>query len=109
MDDRLFERLKKIEQSIDEMRDIETRYLTLEGNKKALLAQLTIKAPGKSFAEREAHALASDEWRDFNAGLVEAEVAFNHARRFYELRLKAFDAAYLSLKTETPAIRRQSS
>lgn len=108
MDDRLFKRLEKIEQSIDEMRDIERRFLELEANKKPLFSQLFLKAEGKNNAEKEAIAYNSVDWRDFVAGLVVAESDFNHARRMYELRLKAYDAEHLTLKTETPVIRRQA-
>jgi hypothetical protein len=106
MDSRLFDRLKKIEDSIDALRVAEKAYLSLEANRKAMLAQLTLKAVGKSHAERETIALASEEWRDFIGGHVEAESNFNHERRMYELRLKAYDAEHLTLKTEAPVIKR---
>lgn len=109
MDDRLFKRLEKIEQSIDEMREIEKKYLALEASRKPLYSQLFLKADGKNVAEREAEAYNSKDWRYFAAGLVEAESDFNHARRMYELRLKAYDAEHLTLKTETPVIKRQGA
>lgn len=109
MDDRLFKRLEKIEQSIGEMREVERIFLELEANKKPLFSQLFLKADGKNNAEKEATAYDSRDWRGFIAGLVQAESDFNHARRMYELRLKAYDAEHLTLKTETPVIKRQGA
>jgi hypothetical protein len=109
MDDRLYKRLEKIEQSIDELRDVEKRFLALEANRKPLYSQLFLKAEGKNIAEREAEAYNSKDWRDFAAALVDAESDFNHERRMYELRLKAYDAEHLTLKTEVPVIKRQGA
>lgn len=108
MDDRLYKRLEKIEESIDNLREVEKQFLTLEANKKALYSELFLRAEGKNVAEKEATAYSSKAWRDFSAGLVAAESDFNHERRMYELRLKAYDAEHLTLKTETPVIKRQA-
>lgn len=109
MDDRLFKRLEKIEESIDKLRQVETEFLQLEAHKKVLYSQLFLKAKGKNVAEKEAEAYDSQDWRDFADGLVRAESAFNYERRMYELRLKAYDAEHLTLKTETPVIKRQGA
>lgn len=108
MDDRLYKRLEKIEQSIEQLREVEKRFLNLEANKKPLFSMLFLQVTGNN-AEREAKVYDSNDWREFAAGLVEAEVAFNHERRMYELRLKAYDAEHLTLKTETPVIKRQGA
>jgi hypothetical protein len=109
MDDRLFKRLEKIEQSIESLRTIEKRFLQFEATKKPLFSELFLKADGKNNAEKEANAYNSKDWRDFAAGLVQAESDFNFERRMYELRLKAYDAEHLTLKTETPVIKRQGA
>jgi hypothetical protein len=109
MDARLYQRLEKIEESIAKLREAERRFLTLEANKKPLYSQLFLTAEGKNVAEREATAYNSEQWRHFIGGLVQAETDFNHERRMYELRLKAYDAEHLTLKTETPVIKRQGS
>lgn len=109
MDERLFKRLEKIEDSITELREVEKRYLALEATRKPLYSQLFLQAVGKSVADREATAYNSADWRDFAAGLVEAESDLNHARRMYELRLKAYDAEHLTYKNEQPVIRRQGA
>jgi hypothetical protein len=108
MDTRLEERLTKLSEQIDRLKKAELSFLTLDAHKKVMAAQLFIQADGKNVAEREANVYSSQAWKDFAAGLVEAESAFNHERRRYELQLKAYDAEHLSLKTETPVIRRQA-
>lgn len=108
MDERLYKRLEKIETSIVELRPIEKAFLTCEANRKPLYSQLFLKSDGKNVAEKEARAYDTQDWRDFAAGHVEAEEAYNFARRMYELRLKAYDAEHLTLKTETPVIKRQA-
>lgn len=106
MDDSLYQRLEKIEASIDSLKKVELQYLMLEANRKPLFSQLFLHAPGKNNAEKEAHAYDSKDWRDFSAGLVGAESALNHERRRYEMRLKAYDAEHLTFKNQGPAIRR---
>lgn len=108
MDSRLEERLTKVSVQIDKLRETERVFLTLEANRKVMAAQLYLRAEGKSVAEKEANVYASESWTAFIAGHVEAESAYNHERRRYELMLKAYDAEHLTLKTETPAIRRQA-
>jgi hypothetical protein len=107
MDARLDERLISIADQIDELREAERAFLNLEAHRKVLAAQLYLKADGKNVAEKEANVYASQDWRDFMKGHVAAETAYNHERRMYELKLKAYDAEHLTLKTETPVIRRQ--
>jgi len=108
MDDRLYKRLEKLEEQIETLRDAEKQFLALDAHKKVLAAQLFLKADGKNVAEREASVYASDDWIVFSKGHVEAESSYNHERRRYELRLKAYDAEHLTLKTEAPAIKRQA-
>lgn len=108
MDSRLQDRLTKLEAQIDKLRVAERDFLSLEAHRKVLAAQLFIRADGKNVAEREANVYASADWTAFAEAHVEAESSFNHERRRYELRLKAYDAEHLTLKTEAPAIRRQA-
>lgn len=109
MDSRLYKRLEKLEAQIERLRIKERAFLQLDAHKKVLAAHLFIGADGKNVAEREANVFASDDWQDFIEGHVEAESAFNHERRRYELQLKAYDAEHLTLKTEVPVIKRQGA
>lgn len=108
MDDRLRGRLEKLEEQIDTLKAVEHRFLELDASKKMLAAQLYLKTDGKNVAEREAQVFSSADWKVFITAHVEAESEFNFERRRYELRMKAFDAEYLTLKTDHSAIRRQT-
>jgi flagellar biosynthesis/type III secretory pathway chaperone len=106
MDRSLADRLNELWKQSDRLKEVEGRYLELEANKKSLLAQLTITAQGKSFAEREAQALASADYKNFLAALVEAETAFNFERRKWEILDKAYLAEYSTFKIEDRSIRK---
>lgn len=107
MDSRLKDQLEKIDEHIKRLFHVEHEFLTLDGNKKAMLAALTISSSGKSHAEREANALASSDWKNFVSGHSLKEAEYNRERRRYELLLKAFDAEYSTMKIESQVIRRQ--
>lgn len=96
-----------IDAQIERLFAIEHEFLELDGSKKALLAALTINSEGKSFSEREARALASDEWQNFAKVHAQKEAEFNREKRRHELLLKKFDATYIEYKIEESAIRRQ--
>jgi hypothetical protein len=104
---RLKKALSRIDKQIERLFLVEHQFLELDGNKKALLAALTIKALGKSHAEREANALASEDWKAFLRGHTQKEAEYNQERRRYELLLKNFDAEYIEYKIESSAIKRQ--
>lgn len=107
MDKRLGERLKKIEDQIDVLNVAERDFLNLEAQKDVLYAELFRKAEGKSVADKEACVCASQAWRDFARGLAETQAEFHRQRRWYELRLKAYDAEHLTYKIENAAVLRQ--
>ncbi len=108
MDVRLNKKLMDIEKHLDRLRLTEEAFLFLEAHSEVLPAQLFVKAEGRSIADKEAQVYSSQAWIDFSRAHAQAKSDFNHARRQYELLLKKFDGAYLSLKTETPVIRRQA-
>lgn len=109
IDGALLERLYKVDAQIEALRKVEAEFLYLEAHKKVLYSSLYLKAEGKNVAEKEANAYASKEWQDFAYGHAEKEAQYHYERRMYELRLKAYDAAHLTLKTETPVVNRQGS
>ncbi len=108
MDTRLEERLNSLADQIERLRLVEAKFLLLDAHRKPMYSQLYLKADGKNVAEKEANAYHSKDWRDFVAGLVNAESDYNNERRRYELQLKAYDAEHLTLKTEAPVIKRQA-
>ena len=107
MDDHLYERLKKIEEQVERLEKIEKQYLYLDAHKKIMFSSLFLEAEGKSVAEREAFVYASDKWKNFIDGAVEAETQYLREKRLLELKLKAYDAAHLTFKVEGAAIKRQ--
>lgn len=106
MDRSLADRLNELWKQSDVLKEAEAIFLRLEAERKPLLAQLTLKAEGKSFAEREARALASDDWRRFIGGHVAAEVAFNFERRKFEILEKAYLAEHATFKLDERSIRK---
>lgn len=106
MDQSLANRLNELWKQSDQLKEAEEIYLRLEAERKPMLAQLTINAGGKSFAEREAKALASDDWRKFMAGHVAAESAMNYQRRKYAILEQAYYAEYSTFKIEDRAIKK---
>lgn len=108
MDTRLNERLEKVADQIEILKKAEADFLCLEANRKVMFSQIYLKAEGKNVAEKEANTYSHEDWIAFMSGHVNAESDYNHERRRYELMLKAYDAEHLTLKTETPVIRRQA-
>jgi hypothetical protein len=106
MDKRLEERLSRWLTQIEEVHAKELAWRKLDASEKSLLAELTLKAEGKSHAERETRALASQSWKDFSQGLAIAESEFNHAKRLLELKAKAYDAEHVTYKIENEAVKR---
>lgn len=107
MDTELRGRLRKIEEQIEKLKPIERRFLYLDAHREAMQSQIFLKTDGKTVKEREAKALASEDWTNFTEGWVESKSEYNHEKRLLELKLKAFDATYLSYKVDGTAIRRQ--
>lgn len=106
MDVTLKTRLTRLWEQNDVLKAAELLYLELEANKKPLLAALTIKAQGKSHAEREALALSSDDYKNLLAALVQAETAFNFEKRKFSILENAFFAAHSSYKLDERSIRK---
>ncbi len=109
IDGQLREALQDINKQIDVLHEIEKRFLFVDAHKKAILASLIVEQLQGSFAMREAKALASETWKVYCLNHADGEAEYNRAKRRYELLLKSFDGAYLSLKTEVQTIRRSGN
>ena len=109
MDRTLADRLNDLWLQSDALKKADEKYLSLEGQKKSLLAQLTLRSEGKSFSEREAKALASEDWIHFIAAHVEAESEFNFEKRKFEILEKAYLAEHATFKIEDRSIRKQGA
>ncbi len=100
MDSQLGKRLNELLKQNAALKIAEAQYLTLEANRKPMLARLTLGAIGRSHAEREAIAYASQDWADFMAGHVQAESDYQFAKRRYEIHDKAWTSEYGTYKIE---------
>lgn len=107
MDSELKRRLTKLSEQIDSMKETELIFRQLKATEKSQFGMMFLKQEGKTLTEREHAVFASREWRQFQEGLVQAEVAYNHMVRKLELLKKAYDAEHITYKLETSAIQRQ--
>lgn len=107
MDSQLADRLNALNDQNDALRKTEEAFLRLDAEKKALLAKLTTKADGKSHSEREANALASQDWADFSLGLALTESEYQFDKRRFAILEKAYLAEHASFTREARLITRQ--
>lgn len=106
MDSLLKERLESWYKQVEKIAKIEKKYLLLEGSEKALAGKLFLQSDGKSIAERDARAMSSQDWINFKKGLAEAKSEYNNEKRILELKIKAYEAEYITLKLNSEAIRK---
>lgn len=106
-DHRLRERLDDWEKHLRVLKEIEEQFLTLQASEKSYFGELFISVFGKSVAEREHQVYASTSWKQFSKGLSIAHSKYNHEKRLLELKIKAYEAEYLTMKLEAEAIRKQ--
>ncbi len=102
MDDRLNERLKKWDEQIEKVCKVEGEFFEMEGFEKSLEGQLFLTAPmAHTTIDAKTHyAHDSKDWRDFKKGLAAKRAEYNKERRILDLRIKAFEAEYLTMKIE---------
>lgn len=106
MDQRLQNKLDLWHRQIEEVQQKELTCLSLEANEKSLYGKLFLSAEGKTVSEKEAKTYSSQDWRDFQSGLVAARVEYTRAKRELELKQSAFQAEYLGSKLEGDAMGR---
>lgn len=109
MDDKLRKRLEKIETQIEVLYRAEEAYLTLESAREHNLAQIVATVHGNSQAAKDSAAKATKEWFEIRSAIAIAEAEFHRQKHILELKNNAFQAEYLSLKIEAPAISKQGS
>lgn len=106
MDSRLQERLGKWHKQIDTVKDIEDQYFAYEATEKSLESDLFLVAEGSSIQERMSKVHSSSEWKDFKKKHAELKTEYNSARRQLELKIKAYEAEYLTMKLEAEAVQK---
>ncbi len=108
MDSNLRERLNRLEEQHEKLAPIIVLLKQLEGEEKSLWGKLYLQVDG-TVAEREAKVYSSVDWINFSKVLQAVKSDFINEMRFFEIRQKAYDAEHLSLKVETPVIKRQGA
>lgn len=83
-------------------------YLRKEAERKNFEARLVIKEPMKSIAERQAHAQAMEEWREFHLSLARLKSIYEYQQDRMELLNKKWLSEYGSLKNDMQTIRKQT-
>lgn len=106
MDSRLNERLHKWDLQIEEVSKVEEEFFVLEGTEKSLEGQLFLESPGRTIDEKKSCAYDSKEWREFKKALAEKKSRYNKERRILDLRIKAYEAEYLTYKIESEIIHK---
>jgi cysteine sulfinate desulfinase/cysteine desulfurase-like protein len=106
MDARLRAQLKSIEEQIDELKKIDNIYLTLKAAEEPKWSLAFLSSEGKNVEERKARAYVTKDWQAFAKNLANAEAEFHRAKNRLALKMKAFDAEYLTLKIENEGIKR---
>lgn len=108
MDDKLKERLIKINDQIEALYKAEEAYLTLDAAKDHTLAVSMASAPPEcsSEASKASWAKSLYIYLEFKQNLAHAEAEFHKQRHLLDLKTKAYDAEHLSYKIEHSAIKR---
>lgn len=108
MDSRLDERLRKWDEQIEVVSKIEEKFFVMEGTEKSLEGQLYLSAPMqyKTIDDKRSWAYHNDDWRDFKKTLAEMRAQYNKERRILDLRIKAYEAEYLTFKVEAEIIHK---
>jgi len=105
IDQELKDRLEKWHEQIVVLQKAERDYLSLKANEKIVFGSMFVKVDG-SVKEKESLVYASEEWKTFSNNLVEAEVLYMKARRDLDLKIKTYEAVYLTYKLENDYIKR---
>lgn len=106
MDSRLNERLKKWDEQVNKLSAVEEEFFELEGTEKSLEGQLFLAAEGKTIDEKRSRAYTTEDWKVFKKALAVKRAAYNKERRILDLRIKAYEAEYLTFKREMEIIHK---
>jgi len=106
MDSKLQERLTKWDSQIEVLYKMEKSFFGLEGTEKTMEGDLFLRAEGKNIEERKANAFTSDSWKTFQALLADQRAEYLKQKRVLELRIKAYEAEYLTYRIEAEMIHK---
>lgn len=105
----LQEKLNDWHEQIDVLSSAEKEFFVLEAQEKTKEAELYIPAEGKNIEEKKAAVYNAESWRDFAFKLAVKKATYLREKRVLELKVKCFEAAYLTFKLENEAIRKYPS
>lgn len=108
LDRELAERLNNLAAQNETLAKARGAYLLKEAERKNYEAKLISIAEGKSHAERQANAYATDAWLQFNRELAELENEFEFQKLRYDILDKAFLAEYASYKLDNETMKRSA-
>lgn len=109
MDERLRICLERVKDQVDVLYKAEEKFMTLDAIYEHKLARLieAVDPSISSMVAREKTAKATDEYKDFCEAMGFAKGIMNREKRLLDLKMKQFDGEYLTLKVESPLIKRQ--
>ncbi len=108
MDPRLQRRINDLEMFLPELEKLENDAGAEEIELKVLEAHLFLAAEG-SVENRKSKVRVHPEWEVKAKRVNSAQTSANNAKRIHETNLKKYDGEHLTLKTETPVIKRQGA
>lgn len=109
MDERLRICLERVKDQVDVLYRAEEKFMTLDAVYEHKLARLieAVDPSIGSMVAREKRAKATDEFKEFCEAMGFAKGIMNREKRLLDLKMKQFDGEYLTLKVESPLIKRQ--
>lgn len=106
MDYRLKSRLEKWHEAIDDLEKIEENFFVIEATEEALEGRLLLLSEGKNNELRMAVVHNNPDWLNFKLGQAIVKANYLKLKRELELKIKAYEAEYLEVKTESEAIKK---
>lgn len=101
--------VKLCERQSEQLGIARNAYLGRKAEKRNLESRLQKESGGKSQAEREMLAYATQDWLDFEKDLARLEAVYEFQRDKLEVLNKEYQAQYLELKESERSMRRQGA
>lgn len=105
MDQKLKERLKSWANHLESLKEIELTYLSLKASSESYYSKIYLNQSGTQ-KDKEAKTLIDPDWVMVSEGLVASESAYLDARRRLDLKIKAYEAEYMTYKHEMEFIKK---
>lgn len=106
MDSRLQQRLDKWHKQIQTLKEMDEMNCLLESSEKTLEGKIFLSVEGKNNDIRFAKVHTHQDWIDFQAGKAAQRARYLETKRLLEIKIKAYEAEYLTLKVQAEAIKK---